>query len=216
MDEPLQNTSGQGKNAEIPAEIRGWNWGAFFLNWIWGIANGSFIALLMFVPLLNFIMPFILGAKGNQWAWQNRIWRDTAHFKSVQRKWAVAGLIIFVVIIPSCISLPITMMRSSEAFKISFAAIQENPAVIQAMGEPLSAGWFVTGSINSSGPNGSAALNYSISGPKAEGRANVYANKFGGQWGLHTLNVILANGQVIWLVPAKQTNASQHNFSPSN
>lgn len=42
------NTSGQGKNATVPAEIDRWNWGAFLLNWIWGIGNHTFIALLMF------------------------------------------------------------------------------------------------------------------------------------------------------------------------
>jgi len=29
----------------IPAEIDRWNWGAFLLNWIWGIGNKTFIAL---------------------------------------------------------------------------------------------------------------------------------------------------------------------------
>lgn len=28
------NNSGQGKNIEIPDEIKGWSWGAFLLNWI--------------------------------------------------------------------------------------------------------------------------------------------------------------------------------------
>ncbi|WP_281405489.1 hypothetical protein [Mesorhizobium sp. B2-6-4] len=27
--------------AEIPAELDRWNWGAFFLNWIWGIGNST-------------------------------------------------------------------------------------------------------------------------------------------------------------------------------
>ena len=28
----------------IPAEIRRWNWGAFFLNWIWGIYDNLAMA----------------------------------------------------------------------------------------------------------------------------------------------------------------------------
>jgi len=64
-----QYISGQGKNSVIPPEIKGWNWGAFFLNALWGIGNSTYIALLMFVPFVNFIMPFVLAIKGNQWAW---------------------------------------------------------------------------------------------------------------------------------------------------
>lgn len=62
------------------------------LNWIWGIGNNTFIALLMFVPFVNFIMLFILGAKGSKWAWKkNKKWESIEEFKAVQRKWAKWG-----------------------------------------------------------------------------------------------------------------------------
>ena len=44
-----ENTSGRGKAAVLPDQLRGWNWGAFLLNVLWGIGNSTFIALLMFV-----------------------------------------------------------------------------------------------------------------------------------------------------------------------
>ncbi|MGH6676795.1 MAG: hypothetical protein ACRECE_11325, partial [Xanthobacteraceae bacterium] len=44
----------------IPPEIDRWNWGAFLLNWIWGIGNNTFIALLTLVPFVGFVMPFVL------------------------------------------------------------------------------------------------------------------------------------------------------------
>ena len=59
--------------------------------------NKAAIALLMFVPLVNFVMAFVLGAKGNEWAWRNKKWDSVEHFKAVQRKWAIAGLIILIV-----------------------------------------------------------------------------------------------------------------------
>ena len=34
-----ENTSGRGPDAVLPSELRGWNWGAFFLNWVWGLGN---------------------------------------------------------------------------------------------------------------------------------------------------------------------------------
>lgn len=49
--------------AEIPAELDRWNWGAFFLNWIWGIGNSTFIALLALIPLVNIVMIIVLGAR---------------------------------------------------------------------------------------------------------------------------------------------------------
>src|ERR1700684_1721859 len=79
----------------IPAEIDRWNWGAFLLNWIWGVGNNTFIALLIFVPLVGLVMPFVLGAKGSRWAWRNGRWDSPEHFKRVQRKWAMWGAIIW-------------------------------------------------------------------------------------------------------------------------
>jgi hypothetical protein len=51
--------------ADIPEEIDRWNWGAFLLNWIWGLGNNTFIALLTLVPFVGLVMPFVLGAKGS-------------------------------------------------------------------------------------------------------------------------------------------------------
>jgi zinc-ribbon domain len=92
----FKNNSGQGKLAALPPQLYGWNWGAFFLSWIWGIGNSTMIAFLTWIPLVNFVMIFILGAKGNEWAWQNKRWKSIEHFKKVQKLWAVWGFILFV------------------------------------------------------------------------------------------------------------------------
>jgi hypothetical protein len=83
------NMSGQGAHAAVPPEIQRWNWGAFLLHWIWGIGNETYIALQVFVPVVNVVMMFVLGAKGSTWAWRNSRWRDIAHFQRVQRLWAI-------------------------------------------------------------------------------------------------------------------------------
>jgi len=90
------NTSGQGAAAVVPAEISGLNWGAFLLNWIWGLGNSTYIALLTLLPFINVIMVFVLLFKGNEWAWRNKHWESVEEFKSVQRKWAIWGLIILI------------------------------------------------------------------------------------------------------------------------
>lgn len=81
----------------VPPEIKGWSWGAFLMNWVWGLFNKTYIALLLFVPFVNFVMLIMLGLKGNEWAWRNKEWESVEHFKRVQRKWAIAGFVVLVV-----------------------------------------------------------------------------------------------------------------------
>ncbi len=91
----MENSSGQGKSAVIPDEIRKWNWGALFLNLIWGLGNRTYIALLCLIPIVGVVMAFVLGAKGNKWAWQNKRWKSIEHFKRVQKIWSWVGLAVF-------------------------------------------------------------------------------------------------------------------------
>lgn len=91
----IENTSGMGSSASIPIEIKGWNWGAFFLSWIWGVSHSVWISLLCFVPIVNIVMIFVLGANGNEWAWQKKKWDSIEHFKRTQTTWALWGLGVF-------------------------------------------------------------------------------------------------------------------------
>jgi len=87
----MENTSGQGENTQIPEEIDRWNWGAFFLNAIWGVGNKTYLALLALIPIINIFVIIALGFNGNKWAWRNKRWNSVEHFKSVQQKWTYAG-----------------------------------------------------------------------------------------------------------------------------
>jgi hypothetical protein len=92
-----ENTSGQGELAIVPEEVKGWSWGVFVLTWIWGIFNSVWIALLCFIPLFSFIWAIVLGVKGNEWAWRNKKWDSIEHFKSTQRSWNIAGIVLFAI-----------------------------------------------------------------------------------------------------------------------
>jgi hypothetical protein len=83
FDQSASNTSGMGKQAVIPPEIKGWNWGAFFLSWIWGIRNRTYIALLCLIPFVAFVMVFVLGAKGSEWSWRNHKWKASRNLKTL-------------------------------------------------------------------------------------------------------------------------------------
>jgi hypothetical protein len=83
------------------------------LTWIWGIFNSTYIALLALIPGVNLIMAFVLGAKGNEWAWRNRRWESVERFRRVQRNWAVAGLIVAVVALAGVASIVAVSFGSS-------------------------------------------------------------------------------------------------------
>ncbi|WP_432821535.1 cytochrome c oxidase assembly factor Coa1 family protein [Trichloromonas sp.] len=184
-----ENNSGQGKGTPVPEAIRGWNWGAFLLNWIWGVGNSTFIALLMFVPLVGMVMPFVLGAKGNQWAWQNKTWKSVEHFKATQKRWAISGLIIVVVSLSAFFFLITGIMKYSDAYRLSLDVLQHDPQVIELVGEPVSPGLLIIGNVQASGGTGRAVLSYTIAGPKGEATAHVFASKEIEGWQLKELTV---------------------------
>ena len=185
------NSSGEGKEAEVPIEIQGWNWGAFLLSWIWGIGNNTYRAFWVFFPFVNFFMAIALGLKGNEWAWRHRKWESVEHFKQVQRKWAKAGLIfvgvmfIFAFIMVFGIG---SLFKDSEPFKMSFSQVVNSQEVLSHLGSPIESG-FVSGNMQTSGPEGSANLAYSIEGPKGEATVAVRAFMELSKWSIECLVV---------------------------
>jgi serine/threonine protein kinase len=79
----------------VPPEILGWNWGAFLLPCYWPFGTRVWIGLLAWIPLVNLVMCFVLGAQGNKWAWRSREWRSIEAFKAHQKSWAIAGGIVW-------------------------------------------------------------------------------------------------------------------------
>ena len=56
----MENTSGQGEEADIPQEIIWWNWGAFFLTPIWGcFGNKAYLPLLFLIPGFNIFFGYL-------------------------------------------------------------------------------------------------------------------------------------------------------------
>ncbi|MFZ2414416.1 MAG: hypothetical protein WAW33_00185 [Minisyncoccia bacterium] len=88
------NTSGQGKNSVVPDEIQDLNWGAFFLNVIWGLFHHVWWSLLVLVPYLGIIMIILLGIKGNEWAWRAQHYDSIKSFKRIEERWAIGGIIL--------------------------------------------------------------------------------------------------------------------------
>ena len=58
MEIDVQNNSGLGKEAELPQEVKHFNWGAFFLTWIWGVCNSAYLTL---ISLAFGIITWVIG-----------------------------------------------------------------------------------------------------------------------------------------------------------
>ena len=189
--------------AEIPRELNRWNWGAFLLNWIWGIGNSTFIALLMFVPVVNIVMFFVLGAKGSAWAWRNRYWRDAEHFRRTQRKWAIAGFIVWALVIGGAVALVFgvtTGLRSSTAYRMTMEAVQTSDVAIAKLGAPVEGGFWFSGNINVKADGaGLAAMSIPLSGSKATGRVVSRLIRTNGEWELR-LVVVTIEGETTPIV----------------
>ncbi len=194
------NTSGQGGTAIPPEEIRGWNWGAFFLHLIWGMGNNTLVALFMLVPGINLFLPFVLGARGNEWAWQNKRWESIAQFQEVQRIWAICGILFALVSavgMAGIVGIAIfvfSLMKGGGAYQMALAEVAANPRVIETVGEPMEAGFFVSGTTRTSGPSGHADISFDIAGPRGEAAVYVKAVKSEGEWNLRRLVVAPEGG----------------------
>lgn len=86
-----------------PEDLKKWNWGAFFFNWLWGVCNGvywplavlvlTFIFQIVLFPLGSIIslgLSVYLGIKGTELSWDAKTWDSFDSFKKTQHKWAVA------------------------------------------------------------------------------------------------------------------------------
>jgi hypothetical protein len=192
MDALMTDASGRPEPKPIPGEIDRWSWGAFLLNWIWGVGNNTYVALLTLIPFFGtFIMPFVLGAKGNAWAWRNGRWDSIEHFKRVQRLWAIWGAVIWIGVIVfygGIFGGLFHLLTDSDAYKLGVSRLQASPEAANVLGAPISAG-FPSGSISITGASGKAVLSFSATGAKAKGRIFLEAIKKDGVWAIRRLTL---------------------------
>jgi hypothetical protein len=181
---------------QFPDELRGWNWGAFLLNWVWGVGNNTYIALLTLVPFGGLIMPFVLGAKGSEWAWRNGRWDGVEHFRRVQRRWAIWGFVILigtVSLFGSVLGGIFYALKTSEAYRMGVTRLEQSREVSDLLGTPIAAG-FPMGSITANGQSGQAVLDFSATGGKAAGRVALRAVEKNGVWSLTVLRLRIEGG----------------------
>ena len=153
----------------------------------------------MFVPLVNVVMIFVLGAKGSEWAWHNERWRDVEHFKRVQRNWAIWGFVAWggvIVFYGGFILLFVWLFPTFEPYVMAVGRLTQSPAAISELGRPIQPG-FPWGHFSISGERGQAELSFSATGPNGHGTVYVDATKNGGAWQLTRLDLVVEGGRRI-------------------
>lgn len=126
------NNSGMGDRCnQVPFELKEkWNWGAFLMPVIWGLANHVYQALWCFVPIIGFFYSFYLGAHGNEFAWKHHYWESVEEFRRVQRKWAVWAICINVAILALYVGTAISSNRAAKQAELIYetrlAALEES------------------------------------------------------------------------------------------
>ena len=94
-----QTVNSSNNSSELPEELKGWSWAAFLWGGFWSVGHRTWVGLLAFIPWVGIVMVFILGLKGNEWAWKNNKWESVEEFKRVQKKWVKAWFIVFAILL---------------------------------------------------------------------------------------------------------------------
>lgn len=91
--------------AEIDKELSKWNWGAFFCTWIWAAYHKIYWPLVIIIigciPYLGQValltLSVYLGITGSTKAWNSGRYANFDSFKTAQKRWAIAGILLFVI-----------------------------------------------------------------------------------------------------------------------
>ena len=91
-------------------------------------------------------------------------------------------------------------IKSSEVYREALLRAQSHPAAVAQLGEPITDGWFVTGSVKFNNGRGNANLDIPVSGPKKSGTLHVLASTQGGDWVYEKLELAVEGGGRISLL----------------
>ncbi|MEZ8027184.1 cytochrome c oxidase assembly factor Coa1 family protein [Enterovibrio norvegicus] len=178
-------------NKQVPDEIKGWNWGAFVFNFIWGIRFKSYKALWALIPVFGGFYAFVIGAKGNEWAWQNNNWESVEAFKTAQRKWSFGALAFFLVLVLFVSVSLNSRFRDSEqspSVKLALAELEQSESFRTNIGIPYDYS-LNQSTIGGYEVKGYAEMNLDIEGANGEGVFFFKASHANQNWQLDCLTI---------------------------
>jgi len=84
---------------------------------------------------------------------------------------------LFVVFVGSVVVIVFSAVKSTDVYKDALTRAKSHPAVIEALGSPVTEGFLISGNTNVNGASGEANLAIPVSGPKGKGTIYVAAKK---------------------------------------
>ncbi len=111
----------------------------------------------------------------------------------LQRHWKWAVPVAVAVLAAACLAFVLgltSLIKRSQAYTLAVAQARENPAVVRALGEPITEGWWVVGEVSFTNDAGSARLIIPLHGPQASGTLHVTAEREAGVWRFEDLVLV--------------------------
>lgn len=87
-----------------------------------------------------------------------------------------------------------TFIKTSEPFEHALAEVRADPQTVQVLGQPIEAGWWVTGSLRLNNDDGQADFHFPVSGPNGSASVHVRATKNAGSWSYESILVTFDDG----------------------
>lgn len=113
-------------------------------------------------------------------------------------KWIVLGCVGLIVVglsvAAGVVALVMGSLKQSDAYKEALDKVRADAAAVEALGEPIEPGFFLSGTVNVSGPSGDANLSIPLHGPRGKGTLYLEATKQAGRWKYSLLELAVAGG----------------------
>ncbi|PYJ91413.1 MAG: hypothetical protein DMF42_00455 [Verrucomicrobia bacterium] len=90
--------------------------------------------------------------------------------------------VLFVAFVAAVVLIVFSAVKSTDVYKDALTRAKAHPAVIEALGSPITEGFLLSGNTNVNGASGEANLSIPVSGPKGKGTIYVAATKSLGRW----------------------------------
>ncbi len=110
-------------------------------------------------------------------------------------------LLLGVAVLAGLVAVILFSIRSSDPCVETWKRAQASSAIQQAIGTPVTLGWFVTGSINTFNSTGTAELSVPVNGPRGSLNVQTKATKTDGVWQYQEMATTLPDGQALSLLP---------------
>jgi hypothetical protein len=172
----------------IPAEIKKFNWGAFFLTFFWSVRHGVWVGLLAVLPFFGLIMGLFLGFKGNALAWEINMYTSTEEFISSQKLWGIIGVSFWLLFA----AVFVYSVFFSGTIKTALELVNDNEQAIEYFGSPIKKRLTFINSVSSYRTLNLAKIEakFGVEGYKQKGYVFIRALKENNVWSVKELVVM--------------------------